>query len=373
MAMMSLCLPPGDAYMKIVQKGEDAANAPSIRVFHQAFVGGCYIGFGGLLSMVIGGQIPSADPGTQSFVFAALFPVNLLLILLTGASLFTGNTAAMPAAVFEGKANWFHAIKVLAVSWIGNFLAAAMFAGLTEYAELCPTDYASGTGCGLLAAKVVQKKVSKDFGKTLVKGIMCNWMVCMAVFLSSQAQDMAGKMVGIWFPISAFVAMGMEHSVANMFMLPLGLICGSHLPSQGGEFDVTFGEALYKNMLPVSLGNFIAGAVCVAASYSYAFGKLGKTGCGVRDKCGCFSEGCCCCAPMTNLFGKDAAKHNPNLDSSLYTPTANSTPGASLDTSTNPSPIPSRRGVPGVTGATPPTNAILFRRDTSLVNDGSAV
>ena len=120
------CLPPGDAYMKIVQKGEDAANAPSIRVFHQAFVGGCYIGFGGLLSMVIGGQIPSADPGTQSFVFAALFPVNLLLILLTGASLFTGNTAAMPAAFFEGKANWFHAIKVLAVSWIGNFLAAAM-------------------------------------------------------------------------------------------------------------------------------------------------------------------------------------------------------------------------------------------------------
>ena len=177
--MMSLCLPPGDAYMKIAQKGEDAANAPSIRVFHQAFVGGCYIGFGGLLSMVIGGQIPNADPGTQTFVFAALFPVNLLLILLTGGSLFTGNTAAMPAAVFEGKANWCQAIRVLAVSWIGNFIAAGIFALLTEYAELCPTDYESGTGCGLLAAQVVEKKVSKDFGKTLVKGIMCNWMVCM--------------------------------------------------------------------------------------------------------------------------------------------------------------------------------------------------
>ena len=82
--MVSTCLPPGDAYYKIVQKGEDAAKSPWYKVFHQAFVGGCYIGFGGLLSMVIGGQIPNSDPGTQKFVFAALFPVNLLLILLTG-------------------------------------------------------------------------------------------------------------------------------------------------------------------------------------------------------------------------------------------------------------------------------------------------
>jgi formate/nitrite transporter FocA (FNT family) len=101
-------------------------------------------------------------------------------------------------AVFEGKATWLEALKYLCVSWMGNFLAAAMFAALTEYAELCPTDYESGTGCGLLAAKVVQKKVSATFGQTFVKGIMCNWMVCMAVFLSCQAQDMTGKMVGIW-------------------------------------------------------------------------------------------------------------------------------------------------------------------------------
>ena len=81
---------------------------------------------------------------------------------------------------------------------MGNFMAAALFAALTEYTELCPTDFESGTGCGFLAAQVVKQKVSKDFGKTFVKGIMCNWMVCMATFLCSQAQDMTGKMVGIW-------------------------------------------------------------------------------------------------------------------------------------------------------------------------------
>merc|ERR1711871_1111408 len=107
----SVCLPPDQAYFEIVKKGEKSSKSPSIKVFHQAFVGGCYIGFGGLLSMVIGGQIPGADPGTQKFVFAALFPVNLLLILLTGGSLFTGNTAAMPAGVFENKCKWSDALR----------------------------------------------------------------------------------------------------------------------------------------------------------------------------------------------------------------------------------------------------------------------
>merc|ERR1712100_861136 len=113
--------------------------------------------------------------------------------------------------------------------------------------------------------------------------------VCMAVFLSSQAQDMAGKMVGIWFPISAFVCMGMEHSVANMFMLPLGLLTGQHMIEQGADWNVTVGDILLYNMIPVSLGNFFAGCVCVAASYSYAFGRLGDdtVACGIADKCKC--------------------------------------------------------------------------------------
>ena len=191
-------------------------------------------------------------------------------------------------AVFEGKTHWANALKYLAVSWVGNFTSCILFAALTDYAELCDGSYADSTGCAYLAMKVAQKKVSVEFGKNFVRGIMCNWMVCMAVFLSSQAQDMTGKMVGIWFPISAFVAMGMEHSVANMYMLPLGLISGGKMAAQGATFDVTIGDILVKNMLPVSLGNLFAGAICVAASYSYAFGKLGKTQCGINDQCFCF-------------------------------------------------------------------------------------
>jgi formate/nitrite transporter len=316
---MSLCLTPNEAYMKIVKKGEDTVAGGWLKCFHQAFVGGCYIGFGGLLSMAIAGQIPGATPGTQKFVFAALFPVNLLLILLTGGSLFTGNTAAMPAAVFEGKTHWGNAVKYLVVSWVGNFLAAAMFAALTDYAELCPNDYPehkeSYSSCGYLAVKVVEKKVASSFGQNFVKGIMCNWMVCMAVFLSSQAQDMTGKMVGIWFPISAFVAMGMEHSVANMFMLPMGLIAGGYMPD--GTFNVTFGDCIVKNMIPVSLGNFAAGAVCVAMSYSFAFGKLGQTQCGAKDKFSYITTGCNCMAPnlMAKKFDDTSTTEQPHVHS----------------------------------------------------------
>jgi len=101
----------------------------------------------------------------------------------------------------------------------------------------------------------------------VVKAILCNWLVCLAVWLAGAANDMAGKMVGIWFPISTFVAIGFEHSVANMYLLPLGMMAGA---------DLSLGQALVKNMIPVTIGNAIAGAVVVAAGYSFAFGKLGK-------------------------------------------------------------------------------------------------
>jgi formate/nitrite transporter len=234
------------------------------------------------MSMVIAGGISHMakdDPGLQTFVFAALFPVNLLIILLTGGVLITGASAIVPAAVLEGKAHWTKIPVIFAVSWLGNLLGAAVFAFLIHYVDLNADvsdmkfdfnaesiKYSSADLTGQLAKKIAEKKVAKDFFQTFVKGVGCNWMVCMAVFLSGQAQDMAGKMVGIWFPISCFVAIGFEHIPANMYMMPLGLLAGA---------DVTVWEMFYKNFLPTTLGNIFAGSVVVAMGYSYAFGALG--------------------------------------------------------------------------------------------------
>lgn len=96
---------------------------------------------------------------------------------------------------------------------------------------------------------------------------MCNWMVSLAVFMAGASNDLMGKLVGCWFPISTFVAIGLEHSVANLFILPCALLIGA---------KVTLMDTIFKNLVPVLIGNAIAGAAVVAGSYSYQFGKLGK-------------------------------------------------------------------------------------------------
>merc|ERR1712187_498687 len=165
-------------------------GASYVKVFFQSFYAGCYIGFGAQLAMCISGNLAgwtSVNPGFESFVFAALFPVNLLLILLSGGILFTGTAASCPAAVFEGKATVLDTARCLALAWAGNVLGSALFAYFIYFCDLLegPTKQT--------ALKIAVKKVAKCFGMPFLKCIWCNWMVCMAVFLQGQAQDMCGK------------------------------------------------------------------------------------------------------------------------------------------------------------------------------------
>jgi formate/nitrite transporter len=262
--VVSIVKGPKEAYEGMVDKGVELANKSAIKIFHQSLYAGFYIGFGGMLSMVVAGGLDEAakdNPTIQTFVFAALFPVNLLIILLTGGTLITGTAATVPAAVYEKKLSWVQIPRTFAISWVGNLIGGLIFAAVITYCDM---------NVGLtakLAMKVAEKKIKKDFFITFIKGIGCNWLVCMAVFLSGQAQDMAGKMVGIWFPISCFVAIGFEHIPANMFMIPLGMMAGA---------DVSVVDCFVKNFLPVTFGNLFAGSICVAAGYSFAFGNLGQ-------------------------------------------------------------------------------------------------
>jgi formate/nitrite transporter len=274
-AAMNTCAvkPPGEAFKMLADKGADTAKYSSFLVFAQSFYAGCYIGFGALLATKISASMPGFtenNPGFESFVFAALFPVNLLLILLTGGILFTGTSAACPAAIFEGKIGVLDAARCLTISWFGNVLGSLLFAYFTKWCELLEGSTAKA------AIKISQKKCSKGFITTFLKGIGCNWMVCMAVFLCGQAQDMTGKYLGIWFPISTFVMIGFEHIPANFYITELGLIADNT--------PVTFADVLVKNWIPVTLGNFFAGAFIVAGGYSCFFGRLGKLAAEMADK-----------------------------------------------------------------------------------------
>jgi len=135
------------------------------------------------------------------------------------------------------------------------------FAGFTVLCELNTENVTDSL------AEIALKKTSKSFFVTFLRGIGCNWMVCMAVFLSGQAQDMLGKVVAIYLPISTFVMCGFEHIPANFYLLGLALLTGD---------KVSLTDVLVKNWIPVTLGNFVAGAFIVAGSYSFFFGRLGN-------------------------------------------------------------------------------------------------
>lgn len=278
---------PLDAYIAFAEKGAGNSKMSKHKILHQvrrrkkclvtshstvlltfvqqAILGGAYVGFGGLLSLCIAGNLggmSAANPGIAKMAFAALFPVNLLLCVTTGGQLFTGNTATGAAAKYEGLITMREYGKSLAMSLLGNVIGCLAFAWAAHYVGIL-----SG-GAADLCTTMALGKCKSTFGQTVVKAILCNWMVSLAVFLSGASNDLCGKLVGVWFPISTFVGIGLEHSVANLFIFPAALFAGAHLTA----YDV-----LIRNVLPVIFGNIIAGAFVVAGSYSYQFGNLGKS------------------------------------------------------------------------------------------------
>jgi len=266
-----LVIGPAAGYASIVDKGEQLCNAPLVQIFALSCFAGCFIGFGALLSLTISGGIDGAikglGPGVQTWLYAALFPVNLLFILLSGSILFTGATFTTPAAWIEGRARLADAISVITVSWVGNIVGGFGFAIFTDACGL------NSGGVARLAIKVLKGKTTKGFGVVFLRGIGCNWLVCMAVFLQTLASDLSGKYVGIFFPISTFVACGFEHYPANAYALPL-----AWLASQKDEFkedgSAGLADIVARNLIPASLGNLFAGVIIMACGFSYFYGSL---------------------------------------------------------------------------------------------------
>lgn len=233
---------------------------PASKIFVLGILAGAYIGLGALLMMMVGGRcvgIGAADPGLKAII-SGLFglPCGLMMVIISGAELFTGNTAMVTAAMLEGEVDMGGLAKSWVVSYAGNLAGSVMLAAMAVYAGL----FAGGQP----AVPMSVAKTSMAFGPALVKGILCNWLVCMAIYLANAADTLTGKAAAVMFPIPAFVAIGLEHSVANMFIIPAGILAGS---------GVTWGEFFMKNLIPVTIGNTIAGAVFVAFLLWLAYKK----------------------------------------------------------------------------------------------------
>ena len=259
---MSITSP--EELIEVVNKVTEIKKASSVKkTFVLAVLAGAYIALGGLLAIMIGGGLPemaAANPGMQKFIFGAVFPVGLILCVLVGADLFTGNTAYFASPILSKRMSvkvlWKSGGLVYFGNFIGSLIVAFFFAYMTDL-------FANGPWLDSVVG-IAEAKVSQPFYKAFLKGVGCNWLVALALWQGYAAKDATGKILGIWFPVMAFVALGFEHCVANMFFIPAGIFYGA---------DVTWGEFFVNNLVPVTLGNIVGGFVCVGMAYWYCFDR----------------------------------------------------------------------------------------------------
>ncbi|GMH37288.1 hypothetical protein BSKO_05161 [Bryopsis sp. KO-2023] len=257
-------LAPADTYKKIVELGEMKGKLSPMKTFIMAIVAGVFISFGALLALSVGFSCPGmveSNPGAQKILLGLFgLPFGLFLVINCGVELFTGNTAFLTASVLEGKSS----VAQLGKSWFFSYFGNLAGCLLTVWTI---------NACGLSATAdpamaVATAKTSLTFMQAFLRGILANWLVCIGAWMAYASSSMPGKVLGIFLPISSFVAMGFEHSVANMFFIPFGI--------NFGAAGLTFASFCTTNLIPVTLGNIVGGAFCLATLSSLFYGKLGE-------------------------------------------------------------------------------------------------
>lgn len=241
-----------------VETGTKKAKNSLSTVLTLGFLGGAFIALGFLLDIRVIAGAPAEWGSIAGFIGAAVFPVGLILVLLAGGELLTGNMMAVSLARFKKKISTLELVKNLTLVTISNFAGALFVAYFFGHVV-------GLTGSGVYLEKLVSMaghKIEDSFIQAFISGIGCNWLVALAVWLSYGSDNMSGKILGIWFPTMAFVAIGFQHVVANMFLIPAAIFEGYY---SWGEY--------FMNFIPVWLGNLTGGAIFVAAAYWMSYLK----------------------------------------------------------------------------------------------------
>ena len=244
-----------DAYQKISNIGRKKCYQEFNKQFVSSVLSGCFLAFGACCSIRVGGHLENSDLGYQRLV-SALFglPIGLLLIVLCQTQLFTGNTAFYTIALLEKKIRAKRMFGSLIVIYIGNLIGSILFAYMIYGAQILNNSPS--------IINLAELKVSHNWEVTLLKGILCNWFVCLSLWQATCGDSVTDKAVGIFLPIAGFVVLGLEHCVANMYIIPQGMILGA---------NITLGDFIIYNLIPVTLGNIISGMILVGVAFSFMF------------------------------------------------------------------------------------------------------
>ena len=265
-------LKPVEICDEVIDVYEHKAHYPILKSTVLGMLAGAFIALGGFAAAVSSHSIDNF--GIAKLLAGAIFPVGLIMIILAGTDLFTGNIL-LTVPFIEGRIKLKTVLKNWTVIYLSNFIGALMVASLIYYSGLMEGN---SLKLGGYALKVAINKASITPLKALFSGILCNFLVCLAVWLSFAAKDVIGKIFAIWFPIMAFIIGGFEHSVANMYYFSMAfLVKGNH------EFALNYGisdsklehlnlpDVFLNNMIPVTIGNIIGGGVLIGVAFWVAF------------------------------------------------------------------------------------------------------
>ncbi|RKX39130.1 MAG: formate transporter FocA [Verrucomicrobia bacterium] len=262
-----------DAYMpaEMAKRAEASAirkaNRDFVSAFFLAVQAGSFIAFGAaLFTSVI--HDSSLGVGLTKLIGGMTFSLGLVLVIIAGADLFTGDTL-MVMGCFSGKIKVRQMLRGWVFVFMGNLVGALAIVAMVHY-----SGHWSGNGgaIGAKALAIANAKVNLTFTQAIASGMLCNILVCLAIWLCYSSRSVTDKILSIIFPITAFVAMGFEHSIANMYFIPAGLVL-KHNPEIVGLLNgadlsnLTMSGFLLNNLLPVTIGNMVGGALFVGTIY----------------------------------------------------------------------------------------------------------
>lgn len=277
-------LMPAEMARKAENIGVTKANLGPFRMFALAVLAGAFIAMGAVfMTIVTAGASGILSYGVTRVIGGLAFCLGLILVVVAGAELFTGNNLIIMAWA-GGKVSTVKLLRNWTIVYLGNFVGSIA----TAYGMYLSGQYLFGKGVvGLNALNIANAKVNLDFIPALMLGVFCNALVCLAVWLCMSARTTVDKIMAIIFPISAFVAAGFEHSIANMYLIPVALFIKGGAPAEfwanigqtPADFSaLTWGNFFVVNLLPVTIGNIIGGALMVGLVYWFIYLRPSWTG-----------------------------------------------------------------------------------------------
>lgn len=249
-------LTPGQIYEAWTAIGHKKGTTPAFKLLLLGVLGGIFIGLGAHGNILANYLFADINAGLAKFIGAAVFPVGLILVILAGAELFTGNNL-LAIAVLERRITPGQMLKNWVLVYVGNFIGSVLLAVL-----LTKTNSYTSEALVTTAINMALNKTNYTFYGAIISGLLCNILVVLACWMQAGSREMIGKIMIIWFPIMFFVFSGFEHSIANMFILPLGMFLGA---------DLTWSQIFTTNIIPVTIGNLIGGAFLIPLIFHYVY------------------------------------------------------------------------------------------------------